>query len=233
MNQKMIIRRKGELKKMEKFQKNIMENAIDEPKTSKFDPVPCVDHLGNQYPSKSSMCRSYGIPDNVFCNRTRSGWTLERALTEPCHKHSKSPKSKRQSIKISFRGILYPSKKALCEAYKISYTTFLWREHHGWSLEDILTTPIASNTKNNGEKASDSSPSVDSSDDESASCEVIGETFVNEEEIIAETANETYDFLGNCYPSLNAMCKQYRITREKFLQRIADGKMLKEALLGD
>lgn len=45
--------------------------------------VPCEDHLGNKYRTKKDMCLAYGIDTTVFNYRMKSGWGLERALTQP------------------------------------------------------------------------------------------------------------------------------------------------------
>lgn len=41
------------------------------------------DHLGKKYPNKSTMCRAYGITKQLFKQRRREGWSLERNLTTP------------------------------------------------------------------------------------------------------------------------------------------------------
>lgn len=46
--------------------------------------TPSRDHTGACFPTTAAMCRHWGIPVACFRSRfDRSGWSLERALTEP------------------------------------------------------------------------------------------------------------------------------------------------------
>lgn len=44
---------------------------------------PCADHLGRVFPSVAARAAFYGVPPDRACNRMRSGWSLEEALTTP------------------------------------------------------------------------------------------------------------------------------------------------------
>lgn len=46
---------------------------------------PVQDHLGNYYKDWTAMARAYGFKVKTLQNRLDSGWSLERALTEPVH----------------------------------------------------------------------------------------------------------------------------------------------------
>lgn len=50
---------------------------------SKEVSVSIEDHLGNTYPSYSSMARDYGLSFNALYNRLNSGWSVKDALTTP------------------------------------------------------------------------------------------------------------------------------------------------------
>ena len=55
-------------------------------KHSKYDKevsVSIEDHLGNIYPSYSSMAKAYGISFNALYHRLNNGWSVEDALTTP------------------------------------------------------------------------------------------------------------------------------------------------------
>ena len=45
------------------------------------DPIPCKDHRGIVYTSKSERARAYGHDPRKVDNRIKAGWTLEKALT--------------------------------------------------------------------------------------------------------------------------------------------------------
>lgn len=46
----------------------------------------CTDHLGIEYPSVTEMCATYKMPIKTYCERRRSGWSVEKALTTPVNK---------------------------------------------------------------------------------------------------------------------------------------------------
>ncbi len=50
--------------------------------TIKTDPVACVDHTGEAYPSKSAMCAAWGVKRYCYDSRIALGWTVQQALTE-------------------------------------------------------------------------------------------------------------------------------------------------------
>lgn len=50
---------------------------------SKEVSVSIEDHLGNTYPSYSSMARAYGLSFNALYHRLNSGWSVRDALTTP------------------------------------------------------------------------------------------------------------------------------------------------------
>lgn len=61
-----------------------LKRALTAPPKKPWDPVPCTDHTGRQFPSQGAMCEAWGIAQGLFCNRIHlRGWSLERALTTP------------------------------------------------------------------------------------------------------------------------------------------------------
>lgn len=52
-------------------------------KYSKEVSVSIEDHLGNIYPSYSSMARAYNLTFNALYSRLNSGWSIKDALTTP------------------------------------------------------------------------------------------------------------------------------------------------------
>lgn len=53
---------------------------------------PCTDHLGNNFPSKTAMCKHYGVSKQLFFNRIQIGWSVEDALTTPKSTRGRKPK---------------------------------------------------------------------------------------------------------------------------------------------
>ena len=45
--------------------------------------IPARDHLGNNYPSMSSMARAYNIVPVTLTSRLNKGWSITKALTTP------------------------------------------------------------------------------------------------------------------------------------------------------
>jgi hypothetical protein len=43
----------------------------------------CTDHLGNEYPSITAMCKAYNIPTQTYGMRIKQGWSVKDALTTP------------------------------------------------------------------------------------------------------------------------------------------------------
>lgn len=120
-----------------------------------------IDHLGNIYSSTKEMCDTYKIKPKTYRKRICSGWSIERALTEPLqfaqqkkkkdkstqtsqspHKIQKTRKSPNKFICYDHLGIEYPTLTKMCAKYNIPRQTFKNRtEKWGWSIEQALTTP--------------------------------------------------------------------------------------------
>lgn len=61
-------------------------------KHSKYDKevsVSIEDHLGNTYPSYSSMAKAYGLSFNALYHRLNNGWSIKDALTTPVRSKKK------------------------------------------------------------------------------------------------------------------------------------------------
>lgn len=96
------------------------------------------DHLGNPYPSMSAMARHYGLGISTLAARLSIyKWPLEKALTTPI-----GPTGPGARQVKDHKGKIYPSTKAMAEAYHISYASLQDRLRRGWPLEKALTTPM-------------------------------------------------------------------------------------------
>ena len=99
--------------------------------------IPCKDHLGNEFPSKTAMYKHYGISKDIFIKRIKEKkMSLKEALTTPVEKKYNGPCK-------DHLGNEFPNQKAMCEHYGIIYDTFKNRKYKKhMSLEEALTTPL-------------------------------------------------------------------------------------------
>lgn len=102
-----------------------------------------TDHLGNEFPSVSEMCRYHKVSLSLYKERIKRGWDVERALTAPAKKINDMSNQRC----IDHLGHEYPSKKAMCDAYHISRYTMDARLERGWDLEKALTAPYVINSR--------------------------------------------------------------------------------------
>ena len=67
---------------------DVKPEVKEEVKTAKkgYKGKRCTDHLGIEYSSVTEMCNTYKLPIKAFCERRRSGWSVEKALTTPVNK---------------------------------------------------------------------------------------------------------------------------------------------------
>ena len=199
--------------------------------------IPCKDHLGNEFPNKTAMCKHYGINRTTFDKRmNEKHMSLEETLTTPVRKQKPIPCK-------DHLGNEFPSKSAMCKHYGIDKKTYVDRiEKRHMSLKDALTTPVKK--QHNGpckDHMGNKFPSI------TAMCKHYGigiDTFnkrINEKHMSLEDALTTpvkkqkpipcKDHLGNEFPSKKAMCKYYGINPCTFKDRIDKKQMsLKDAL---
>ncbi|OUM58418.1 hypothetical protein PIROE2DRAFT_64422 [Piromyces sp. E2] len=113
-----------------------IEDVLTKPAMSEFRPIPCKDHLGNNYKSISEMCNVYGVNPRTYVCRIKNGWDIERALKEKVHDTSPSDK-----IVKSFEGLEFKSKMAMCKHYGICKTTYYRRIKAGFDQRASLLIP--------------------------------------------------------------------------------------------
>jgi hypothetical protein len=94
--------------------------------------VRCTDHLGNVFASQDDMCKYWNIKQPTFLARTRSGWSLERALTT---------QSGKKKVKDHL-GNEYNSFIDMCLKYGKSPDTVNYRVKAGWDLMSALTADV-------------------------------------------------------------------------------------------
>lgn len=80
----------------------------------------CEDHLGIEYATVTEMCATYKMPIKTYCERRRSGWSVEKALTTPVNKRMQSVGKKRvkhcEVIKITQADVEKACKNANTES---------------------------------------------------------------------------------------------------------------------
>ena len=121
------------------------------------------DHTGREYASLKDMCIAWGISigeynkrfdsgvslkeilttpvtydRSTFDARMRKGWSLEKALTVPAYRGSRTAHKK---VWYDFNGNKFQSFAHMCEAYNMNTTLVCGRLMHGCDLKTALTTP--------------------------------------------------------------------------------------------
>lgn len=101
---------------------------------------PVHDHEGKLFLNSREMAEAHGVNYSTYRRRRLLGWSLEECLAPEIQpdrvpkygEHCKEPC-------YDFEGNLFPSKKAMCEAYGVEYKHFQRRiSEYGWSLKDAL-----------------------------------------------------------------------------------------------
>ena len=211
-----------------------LEDALTTP-VKKQKPIPCKDHLGNEFPSKKAMCKYYGINPCTFKDRIdKKQMSLEDALTTPVKKRKKG------SCKDHL-GNEFPSETAMCKYYGINPCTFKDRiDKKQMSLKDALTTPTKKLQQSCKDYLGNEFPS------EAAMCKQYGinqgtfgkrknDSHISLEKALTMPARikpiPCKDHMGNEFPSKTAMCKHYGISTTSFDKRINEKQMsLEDAL---
>lgn len=192
-----------------------------------------IDHKGNEFPSISAMCKHWNISFDAYRRRIKLGWTLKAALTVPVrYKSSKTI--------TDHKGNTFPSVKEMIKYWNISRTAYESRIKRGWSLKDVLTTPVKSNLK----VITDHENNKFSSTTEM--CRYWGVKTKSYDKRIRSgwtkkdaltkpvnsknSAKSIIDHEGNNFFSIEKMCQHWGVTRSAYDHRIKNGWSLKDAL---
>lgn len=97
------------------------------------------DHKGCEYESLNAMARAYGIDASTLRARLQRGYSLEEALESPVIHWNNRYVS-------DHLGHVYPNISEMCMAWGINRSLYDQRKRKGWSVEKILTTPVATPT---------------------------------------------------------------------------------------
>lgn len=113
-----------------------LEKALTTPGRS----TECQDHTGTSFSSFEKMAKAWGLSSGTVKARLERGWTLEEALTSKRNPGKKSENNGNPYVCHDHKGNEYPSQKAMCKAYGVSFGTFQKRIKKGMSIEEALTS---------------------------------------------------------------------------------------------
>ena len=193
------------------------------------------DHLGREYETLKEMAEAWNIPYDLFRDRKKKKWNLERILTEPVH--NKNCKSCSDHL-----GNRYPSATAMAKAYGIPPGTLKTRLlTYGWDLERALTAPVVK--KKNIKQSSYQDHKGNEYPTLNSLCEAYGilpRLFYYryrtcgwdlEKTLTTPAPSHTVtDHLGNEYQNMDAMAKAYKIDKDALRHRLKSGWDTESAL---
>lgn len=186
--------------------------------------IKCVDHLGNEFDSKTAMASYYGISNKRLDARLKAGYSLKDALTKPLMDYSV----------YDHLGNAYKSIEDMCKAYDISSSVYKDRIYKGVSVKDALTTPCKSYVFR------------DHLGKEHNSITACAEYYGIPMKVLSYRLNHGWslekslttpvkckkckDHLGQEFANVKLMCKHWNISYELYRSRIRDGWTIKDAL---
>lgn len=210
---------------------------------------PCRDHLGREYPSVPDMCAAWGVPFSTYQGRLERGWTMEQALRIPTDGQGPkvNPRNKDGKKIKDHLGQEFVSIGAMCRHWNISEKVYWSRKRIcRWPLDRILTEPV-----HDAEDTANAVAATDHLGQEfksiSAMCRHwkiglstyrerrkrgwdVGRALTGEEIKITTDAVPCTDHLGRKYPSKNAMCRAWNVTRYCYESRLDLGWTQAQAL---
>lgn len=195
------------------------------------------DHLGNVFIGLKTMCEHYGITTSAYYQRLRAGWTLEETLTTPIGDHTKKGISCKDHLGNEFSSI-----GDMLDHYGITRTVYGYRKKLGWTLEKILTTPfkvqdeIKDHLGNEYETVHDMASKYPCKTSETYRSRI--KTGMSVEKALMtpvarrdyQKSRECFDYLGDRYETLKAMCDHYEIEPNTYKARRRRGMSVEEAL---
>lgn len=198
----------------------------------------CQDHLGNIFASFSAMCKFYCQPRTRAQYRLDNGQSLEHALLDKGYECT------------DYAGNIFKSFNAMCHHYNKLPECVRMRLQKGMPLKDALEKEVESKSERTAK--SRSIPCTDHKGNWYRSLSVMARTYgVNKRTFLdriaagwsIEDALEgnpvlsakcnnipVKDFKGILYPSYEALCREYKISRQTVSYRLLHGATFEEAL---
>lgn len=213
-----------------------IEDALTKPPLYELQSIPSKDHLGHSYKSIASMCKVYGVVPRTFVCRIKSGWSVERALTEEVH--NTRPRGK---VVKSFEGLEFKSKIAMCKHYGVSKTTYNRRMNANYSQRDSLLIPSGIRLS----QIFKPSMALDSGETKyyAIVCPICNKKMIESKSDIIEhlikhgkkknivtKPKSEYIIYDKKYSSLAKLCDDFSITRSALQRRLKLGHKLEEAV---
>ena len=214
----------------------------------------CTDHLGIEYSSVTEMCSTYKLPIKAFCERRRSGWSVEKALTTPVNKRMQSISKERvkhsEVIKVTQADV----EKACKNANTESAASLPKEVKSDKSLEPIVDK-VTEKVEFTTEPKQDLKPTcpaivIDSSKDEIQSVKLTQEQEKEVDNVVNDPVNHPSHYSGkvecidciesavanlkgvNAFLAGNAIKYLYRFSRKNGKQDLEKCKWYLERLIG-
>lgn len=141
-------------------------------------------------------------------------------------------------------GQTFRSQAAMCKAWGISPQAYLTRINNGWSLEEALTTPVASRSAHISERSCTDHKGTEYPS-HAAMCKHWGVNYTTytsriengwsvEEALTGNRPDKrnrpTTDHTGQTFPTFTAMCEHWGVTRSVYEGRLKRGYTQEHAL---
>lgn len=198
---------------------------------------PYKDHTGKSYDSIPEMCRAYGIPPSTYAGRIARGWTQEQALTIRPDGNGPKVKPRKNRMVYDHTGQAFLSISDMCNSWNLPEKVYWSRKRIlKWPLEKILTEPVR-----DPKDTANAKPETDHTGQEfmsiSEMCRHWGiklstyrerrkrgwdieRALTGQEAHVNINSIECVDHKGKRYPSKNAMCRAYGISRYCYESRL-------------
>lgn len=211
-----------------------LEHALTDPMKS-GPAIPCKDHKGAEYPSRTAMLKAYGINYTIYHYRHDvKGWSLADALETPVTDTDLAG----AHACTDHMGNRFPSKKAMCEHWHVPRNVFFLRKKEGKTLAECLA-PVDRAHEANAVRDHEGTP-FRSLDEMCASWGIAKSDYIQNirnglplpRALTERTARpeKPKDHLGTEYPSINAMCRAWGIDKTVLRSRLELGWTLEQIL---
>lgn len=193
--------------------------------------TPCVDHLGNQFPSQTAMLRHWQVPKGTYEKRIRKGFSVKDALTA-------KPRENKNKLVTDHENNVFISVKEMCRHWGIDNGTYRQRIKSGWSQKDALTyQPHENRDKITDHLGNTYNTIQDMCDHWKISNTLYQSRIARNWSIkdaltipVTSNDNSIIDPLGHEFDSVRSLCRYWRVERSTYQNRLLSGHTQLEAL---
>lgn len=190
-----------------------------------------IEFRGRDYTSYSNLARRYGVSHNTLFKNLKEGKSLEEIISK--YENSKI---------VDHLGKEYRTEKEMYESWGIPRNAYAGRKGAGWSLKDILTTPVKDRKSSNswvdfnGKRFTSITAMCKEYGVSRSSVTLYMRKGMSPGEAIKEmlkrrdSSSEVKDHLGNTFSSVTNMLKHWGVFGSTFRYRMENGWSLEEAL---